>query len=178
MPALNSRNAKKGSILLNTDVSYSIQALSHSSLEVGSMAEVISLNGLTVYGVIRWIGVPEGKKNCWAGLELVGISIFSLSIKHVLIMWCFVFVNNKNIPQILSGQWGDDLFRWDIWYKAVFHLRRKQSLVCATDQLQTRQQISVHPEWDPKTTWTSLRWDPSVCFIIPPLTETFWMLQA
>lgn len=71
MPALNSRNAKKGSIFLNTDVSSSIQSLSHSSLEVGSMAEVISLNGLTVYGVIRWIGVPEGKKNCWAGLELV-----------------------------------------------------------------------------------------------------------
>uniref|UniRef100_A0A672SXU1 ubiquitinyl hydrolase 1 n=1 Tax=Sinocyclocheilus grahami TaxID=75366 RepID=A0A672SXU1_SINGR len=70
MPALNSRNAKKGSILLNTEVSGSIQSLSHSSLEVGSMAEVISLNGLTVYGVIRWIGVPEGKKNCWAGLEL------------------------------------------------------------------------------------------------------------
>uniref|UniRef100_A0A673H2B4 ubiquitinyl hydrolase 1 n=1 Tax=Sinocyclocheilus rhinocerous TaxID=307959 RepID=A0A673H2B4_9TELE len=70
MPALNSRNAKKQSILLNTDVSSSIQALSHYSLEVESMAEVISLNGLTVYGVIRWIGVPEGKKNCWAGLEL------------------------------------------------------------------------------------------------------------
>ncbi|KTG43751.1 hypothetical protein cypCar_00021283 [Cyprinus carpio] len=70
MPALNSRNAKKGSIFLNTDVSSSIQSLSHSSLEVGSMAEVISLNGLTVFGVIRWIGVPEGKKNCWAGLEL------------------------------------------------------------------------------------------------------------
>ncbi|XP_059393297.1 ubiquitin carboxyl-terminal hydrolase CYLD [Carassius carassius] len=70
MPALNSRNAKKGSIILNTDVSSTIQSLSHSSLEVGSMAEVISLNGLTVFGVIRWIGVPEGKKNCWAGLEL------------------------------------------------------------------------------------------------------------
>lgn len=69
MPALNSHNAKKQSIS-NTDVSSSIQALSQYSLEVGSMAEVISLNGLTVYGVIRWIGVPEGKKNCWAGLEL------------------------------------------------------------------------------------------------------------
>ncbi|XP_073681595.1 ubiquitin carboxyl-terminal hydrolase CYLD [Garra rufa] len=70
MPALKSRIAKKESILLNTNGSDSIQALSHYSLEVGSMAEVISLNGLTVYGVIRWIGVPEGKKNCWAGLEL------------------------------------------------------------------------------------------------------------
>ncbi|XP_052425518.1 ubiquitin carboxyl-terminal hydrolase CYLD [Carassius gibelio] len=70
MPALNSRNAKKGSIILNTDVSSTIQSLSHSSLEVGSMAEVISLNGLTVFGVIRWIGVPKGKRNCWAGLEL------------------------------------------------------------------------------------------------------------
>lgn len=82
MPALKSRHAKKESILLNTNGSDSIQALSHYSLEVGSMAEVISLNGLTVYGVIRWIGVPEGKKNCWAGLELVRISIFSLSTKH------------------------------------------------------------------------------------------------
>ncbi|XP_056324160.1 ubiquitin carboxyl-terminal hydrolase CYLD [Danio aesculapii] len=70
LPALNSRNAKKGSVLLKKDASESIQALSHYSLEVGSMAEVLSLNGLTVYGVIRWIGVPEGKKNCWAGLEL------------------------------------------------------------------------------------------------------------
>ncbi|XP_052466565.1 ubiquitin carboxyl-terminal hydrolase CYLD-like [Carassius gibelio] len=70
MAGLNSHNSEKQSILLNTDVSSSIHALSHYSLEVGSMAEVISLNGQTVYGVIRWIGVPEGKKNCWAGLEL------------------------------------------------------------------------------------------------------------
>ncbi|XP_067287245.1 ubiquitin carboxyl-terminal hydrolase CYLD [Pseudorasbora parva] len=68
--ALNSRNAKKGSSFSNKDVSNSIQALPHYSLEVGSMAEVISLNGLTVFGVIRWIGVPDGKKNDWAGLEL------------------------------------------------------------------------------------------------------------
>ncbi|KAG1949589.1 ubiquitin carboxyl-terminal hydrolase CYLD [Pimephales promelas] len=70
MPALNFRNAKKGSTFSNKNVSNSIQAMSHYSLEVGSMAEVISLNGLTVYGVIRWIGVPDGKKNYWAGLEL------------------------------------------------------------------------------------------------------------
>lgn len=76
MPALNSRNAKKGSILSNKDAANSIKALSHYSLEVGSMAEVISLNGLKVYGVIRWIGVPDGKKHYWAGLELVRIDIF------------------------------------------------------------------------------------------------------
>lgn len=76
MPALNLRNAKKGSILSNKDVANSIQDLSYYSLEVGSMAEVISLNELTVYGVIRWIGVPDGKKHYWAGLELVSIYIF------------------------------------------------------------------------------------------------------
>lgn len=76
MPALNLRNAKKGRIFSDKDTSNSIQALSHYSLEVGSMAEAISLNGLTVYGVIRWIGVPDGKKNDWAGLELVSIYIF------------------------------------------------------------------------------------------------------
>lgn len=97
MPVLNSRNAKKGSILSNKDVSNSIQALSHYSLEVGSMAEVISLNGLTVYGVIKWIGVPDGKKHLWAGLELVNIYIFSLSSEHVAIMLGFVHTNKKNI---------------------------------------------------------------------------------
>lgn len=102
MPALNLRNAKKGSIFSNNDVSNSIQALSHYSLEQGSMAEAISLNGLTVYGVIRWIGVPDGKKNYWAGLELV--SIFSLSTEHMLIMFCFVHATDKKISQILSGQ--------------------------------------------------------------------------
>ncbi|XP_051529052.1 ubiquitin carboxyl-terminal hydrolase CYLD isoform X2 [Myxocyprinus asiaticus] len=68
MPALNSRNARKGSTLSKQFMS--IQDLSHYSLEVGSMVEVITGNGLTIYGVIRWIGVPEGKKNCWVGLEL------------------------------------------------------------------------------------------------------------
>ncbi len=99
MPAFNSRNAKKGTILLNADVSNSVQALSHSSLDVGSMVEVISLNGLTVYGVIRWIGVPDWKEK-YAGQDLNwwASAFSSLSIKHVLIMWCFVFLNNKNIP--------------------------------------------------------------------------------
>ncbi|TRY66523.1 hypothetical protein DNTS_015902 [Danionella cerebrum] len=70
MPNLNFLNVKKGSIIPKKLKSESIQDLSHYSLEEGSMAEVMSLNGLTVYGVIRWIGVPEGKKSCWAGLEL------------------------------------------------------------------------------------------------------------
>jgi len=95
MPALNFRNATKGSTFSNKNVSNSIQAMSHYSLEVGSMAEVISLNGLTVYGVIRWIGVPDGKKNYWAGLELVSIYIFSLSsTEQMLIMLCFVHAND------------------------------------------------------------------------------------
>lgn len=64
---------------------------------------------------------------------------FSLNTEHVAIMLCFVQTNKKKISQIFSGHWGDDLFGWDAWYKTVFHLWRKQSLVCATDQLQTRQ---------------------------------------
>lgn len=43
---------------------------SHVSLEVGSMVEVVSNSGVTVYGVIQWLGVPEGKTDKWAGIEL------------------------------------------------------------------------------------------------------------
>lgn len=41
-------------------------------LEVGSIVEVASSSGVTVYGVVRWLGVPAGKTGIWAGLELVG----------------------------------------------------------------------------------------------------------
>ncbi|KAL3059165.1 hypothetical protein OYC64_011147 [Pagothenia borchgrevinki] len=43
---------------------------SHVPLEVGSLVEVVSNSGVTVYGVIRWLGVPAGKTNEWAGIEL------------------------------------------------------------------------------------------------------------
>ncbi|XP_033823243.1 ubiquitin carboxyl-terminal hydrolase CYLD [Periophthalmus magnuspinnatus] len=39
-------------------------------LEVGSLVEVQSNSGLTVYGVIRWIGALKGKTGEWAGIEL------------------------------------------------------------------------------------------------------------
>ncbi|CAJ1051335.1 ubiquitin carboxyl-terminal hydrolase CYLD [Xyrichtys novacula] len=39
-------------------------------LEVGSMVEVVSNTGVTVYGVVRWLGIPPGKLNEWAGIEL------------------------------------------------------------------------------------------------------------
>lgn len=71
LPAYKSHSLKKGSISRKQDVSNSLQVLSDCSFEVGSMVEVMSDNGVTIYGVIRWIGVPEGKKNGWAGLELV-----------------------------------------------------------------------------------------------------------
>lgn len=44
--------------------------LSHIPLEVGSMVEVESNTGVIVYGVIWWMGVPEGKRSTWAGIEL------------------------------------------------------------------------------------------------------------
>ncbi|XP_047440064.1 ubiquitin carboxyl-terminal hydrolase CYLD [Mugil cephalus] len=48
------------------------QSLSTSQmpLEVGSMVEVVSNSGVTVYGVIQWLGVPGGKIGEWAGIEL------------------------------------------------------------------------------------------------------------
>ncbi|XP_029908429.1 ubiquitin carboxyl-terminal hydrolase CYLD [Myripristis murdjan] len=43
---------------------------SQMHLEVGSMVEVVSNTGVTVYGVVRWLGVPAGKTSEWAGIEL------------------------------------------------------------------------------------------------------------
>ncbi|KAI3369521.1 hypothetical protein L3Q82_007731 [Scortum barcoo] len=39
-------------------------------LELESMVEVVSNSGITVYGVVRWLGVPGGKTEEWAGIEL------------------------------------------------------------------------------------------------------------
>ncbi|XP_061688425.1 ubiquitin carboxyl-terminal hydrolase CYLD [Syngnathoides biaculeatus] len=43
---------------------------SHAPLEVGSLVEVVSNTGITVYGVVRWLGIPDGKTSEWAGIEL------------------------------------------------------------------------------------------------------------
>lgn len=39
-------------------------------LEVGSLVEVVNNAGITVYGVIQWMGIPEGKLDTWVGIEL------------------------------------------------------------------------------------------------------------
>nr|XP_046240624.1 ubiquitin carboxyl-terminal hydrolase CYLD [Scatophagus argus] len=42
----------------------------HVPLDVGSIVEVVSNSGVTVYGVVRWLGVLAGKTDEWAGIEL------------------------------------------------------------------------------------------------------------
>ncbi|XP_059185568.1 ubiquitin carboxyl-terminal hydrolase CYLD [Centropristis striata] len=42
----------------------------HVPLEVGSLVEVMSNSGITVYGVVQWLGIPERKTEEWAGIEL------------------------------------------------------------------------------------------------------------
>ena len=45
-------------------------------LEVGSMTEVPKTDGLSRYGVIRWIGIlPQLKDKLVAGLELVRLNL-------------------------------------------------------------------------------------------------------
>lgn len=45
----------------------------HVPVEVGSMVEVVSSSGIIVYGVVRWLGIPAGKTDEWAGIELVSL---------------------------------------------------------------------------------------------------------
>lgn len=47
------------------------QRASRAPLDVGSAVEVASNTGVTVYGVIRWLGLLNGKTGVWAGVELV-----------------------------------------------------------------------------------------------------------
>lgn len=52
-------------------INYQTPSPSPGPLEVGSLVEVVNNQGITVYGVIRWMGIPEGKTDTWAGIELV-----------------------------------------------------------------------------------------------------------
>lgn len=50
------------------------ESLSHHTFDVGSLVEVTSNTGITVYGVIQWMGVLSENKNDWAGIELVSVT--------------------------------------------------------------------------------------------------------
>ncbi|XP_029989627.1 ubiquitin carboxyl-terminal hydrolase CYLD [Sphaeramia orbicularis] len=68
MPTIGSCGRQIRELL--TDTFTQNHSLSRSHMEVGSLVEVVSNSGVTVYGVIRWLGVPEGKTGEWAGIEL------------------------------------------------------------------------------------------------------------
>ena len=72
-------------------------AVDEAPLDVGSMVEVTSNTGATVYGVIRWKGSPVGKTGEWAGIELVSpISIEQYFIayltSHVYVFFVCLYV--------------------------------------------------------------------------------------
>ncbi|KAL4630627.1 ubiquitin carboxyl-terminal hydrolase CYLD-like [Arapaima gigas] len=46
------------------------RAVGTEPLEVGSVVEVATEGGVPMYGVMRWMGVPKGKRGNWAGIEL------------------------------------------------------------------------------------------------------------
>ncbi|XP_028854767.1 ubiquitin carboxyl-terminal hydrolase CYLD [Denticeps clupeoides] len=66
-PAMCSRNSLQRTSIQRTP---QIQKLADCTLEVGSMVELSSGSNVVLYGVIKWIGTPEGKKGEWAGIEL------------------------------------------------------------------------------------------------------------
>lgn len=62
------------------------QSVNTVALEVGSLVEVVSNSGITVYGVLRWLGVPGGKTAEWAGIELVSDYKFVQFFQHALVI--------------------------------------------------------------------------------------------
>lgn len=76
MPNMGSRERQvRGINHLDQNVTQTpTQSPSHHPFEVGSIVEVTSNTGITVYGVIRWMGVLSENKNDWAGIELVSVT--------------------------------------------------------------------------------------------------------
>ncbi|XP_029948339.1 ubiquitin carboxyl-terminal hydrolase CYLD [Salarias fasciatus] len=70
MPNIGSRTRQVTENQTVRTVSHNPSAREAPVLEVGSLVEVVSNTGITVYGVIRWLGVPTGKTEEWAGIEL------------------------------------------------------------------------------------------------------------
>lgn len=74
MPIIRSLGKVKSKHRVQTGINLSqSHNASRAPLEVGSLVEVMSNTGVTVYGVVRWLGVPEGKTLEWAGIELVSL---------------------------------------------------------------------------------------------------------
>ncbi|XP_026857697.2 ubiquitin carboxyl-terminal hydrolase CYLD [Electrophorus electricus] len=68
MPSFSSPCGKLWNKISSQEM-FPTKTLCRHPLEVGSLVEVVFGNRL-VYGVIRWIGVLEGKRHEWAGLEM------------------------------------------------------------------------------------------------------------
>uniref|UniRef100_A0A8C6UVT0 ubiquitinyl hydrolase 1 n=1 Tax=Neogobius melanostomus TaxID=47308 RepID=A0A8C6UVT0_9GOBI len=64
MPSLGSRGQQVN------DRKMGDESIPEVPLDVGSLVEVLSNSGVTVYGVVRWIGTLEGKTGEWAGIEV------------------------------------------------------------------------------------------------------------
>ncbi|XP_077430012.1 ubiquitin carboxyl-terminal hydrolase CYLD isoform X2 [Vanacampus margaritifer] len=70
MPNIRSHGQVKGKPTEQSNNPSPNRNTSHALLEVGSLVEIVSNTGVTVYGVVRWLGVPAGKTSEWAGIEL------------------------------------------------------------------------------------------------------------
>ncbi|KAL2091319.1 hypothetical protein ACEWY4_013582 [Coilia grayii] len=65
-------------------------------LEVGSLVELKSNKNIVLYGVIRWIGMPTGKKGVWAGVEL-DIEVGTCTDGTFLGQRCFTCRGNRAV---------------------------------------------------------------------------------
>uniref|UniRef100_A0AAY5KHZ0 ubiquitinyl hydrolase 1 n=1 Tax=Esox lucius TaxID=8010 RepID=A0AAY5KHZ0_ESOLU len=70
MPNMRSLERQVGDIKRIDQSVTPTKCLSQPPIEVGSMVEVMSNTGITVYGVVRWMGALSEQKQNWAGIEL------------------------------------------------------------------------------------------------------------
>nr|XP_057921103.1 ubiquitin carboxyl-terminal hydrolase CYLD [Doryrhamphus excisus] len=70
MPNIGSNGRMKATHAQRSVIPSQNNSTSRAPLEVASLVEVVSNTGVTVYGVVRWLGVPAGKTAEWAGIEL------------------------------------------------------------------------------------------------------------
>ncbi|XP_054641812.1 ubiquitin carboxyl-terminal hydrolase CYLD isoform X3 [Dunckerocampus dactyliophorus] len=70
MPNIGANGRVKATHTQQSVIPSQSHSTSRAPLEVGSLVEVVSNTGVTVYGVLRWLGIPGGKTAEWAGIEL------------------------------------------------------------------------------------------------------------
>lgn len=120
------------------------------------MVEVMSNLGITVYGVIRWLGVPGGKTDEWAGIELVSSYIFvrvKLSLAFCILITTHLFYlsmfQDYEVNGCSDGEYGSQRYftckRQCALFVPVTKCSRDSRFFCSSEGRETLKPPEIPP---------------------------------